>query len=201
MPVAPQGRQNPTACGPVAPDGAGRPLSNEAPVNGTIIRDATAADIPALTDLHVRTWNETYPHVASPPAYDLRERQWRAAFASTGWWFCLVIEDGDGRLIGFAKGTPYADSDLPGFAGQLSKIYVLRQHHRWGLGRRLMGHAARRFLGRGISSMVLFSEPANPSGRFYEALGAERILDKHGTFHGAYGWHDLNALDHVCPID
>ena len=171
------------------------------PMGQPVIRDATAADIPALADLHVMTWNETYPGVASPPSYGLRERQWREAFASSEWWFCLVIEDGDGRLIGFAKGTPYARADLPGFAGQLSKIYVLRTYHRRGLGRRLMGHVARRFLSRGISSMVLFSEPDNLSGRFYEALGAERILDTHGTFHGAYGWHDLKALAHVCPID
>ena len=71
-------------------------------MSGTAIRDATPADIPALADLHVRTWNETYPGVASPPAYELRERQWREAFASTAWWFCLVVEDGDGELIGFA---------------------------------------------------------------------------------------------------
>ena len=49
------------------------------PVTALTIREATAADIPALARLHVTTWNDTYPGVRSPPTYELRERQWREA--------------------------------------------------------------------------------------------------------------------------
>jgi hypothetical protein len=65
-------------------------------------RDATAADVPALAELHVKTWSATYPHVAAPPSFALRERQWREIFQSPEGWFCLLVEDA-GRLIGFAK--------------------------------------------------------------------------------------------------
>lgn len=138
----------------------------------------------------------------SPPTYAIRERQWRDAFEVTdGSWFCFVIEDNDDQLVGFAKGKLYNHSDLPDFSGELNKIYLLREYQGLGLGRRLVGHVARRFLDQGISTMVLFAEPDNPSCGFYEALGAERLLDDAGRFHGGYGWRDLRRLASVCPIE
>jgi ribosomal protein S18 acetylase RimI-like enzyme len=167
-----------------------------------VIREAIPADIPALAHLHVKTWNATYPGVPSPPTYDVRERQWREAFAvKDGSWFCFVIEDDNSQLIGFAKGKRYDHRDLPDFSGELNKIYLLQEYQRLGLGRRLVGHVARRFLSQGICSMVVFTEPENPSCRFYEALEAEKILAKNGEFHGAYGWRDLSRLVSICPIE
>jgi ribosomal protein S18 acetylase RimI-like enzyme len=167
-----------------------------------IIREATAADIPALADLHVRTWNATYPDVLKKPTYEIRERQWREAFDVTdGSWFCFVVQAPTGELVGFAKGVPYRHRDLPDFAGELSKIYLLREYQRQGLGRQLVGHVARRFLSQGITSMVLFADADNPSCRFYEAVGGERLLDPAGQFHGGYGWHDLRWLASMCPIE
>jgi ribosomal protein S18 acetylase RimI-like enzyme len=165
-----------------------------------IIREATPADIPALADLHVRTWNATYPEYEPKPTFEIRERQWRQAFQVTdGSWFCFVVEAPGGELIGFAKGVPYDHADLPDFAGELSKIYLLREYHRQGLGRRLMGHVARRFLAQGVSSMLLFADTGNPTCGFYEALEADRLLDDDGNFHGGYGWRDLRRLASICP--
>jgi ribosomal protein S18 acetylase RimI-like enzyme len=112
-----------------------------------------------------------------------------------------VVGDENGGLVGFAKGVPYDHSDLPDFAGELSKIYLLREYQRQGWGRRLVGHVTRRFLSQGITSMLLFAEPNNPSCRFYEVLGAERLLDDAGQFHGAYGWRDLRRLASLCPTE
>jgi len=161
-----------------------------------VIRTATAADVPALARLHVETFVQT--HGGPGPSYEIRERQWRAMFAGNdGSWFCLVIERPAGGLVGFAKGEPYTD-ELPGFAGELNKLYLLRDYQRLGLGRRLVGHVARRFLSQGISSMLLFGEARNPSNGFYEALGAERLITPTGEFHGGYGWRDLQALAAAC---
>jgi ribosomal protein S18 acetylase RimI-like enzyme len=166
------------------------------------IREATAAEIPALARLHVETWKATYPDVKNPPTYEIRERQWRETFGVTdGSWFCFVVEDPLGALVGFAKGKRYHSEELPGFSGELNKIYLLRQYHRHGLGRRLLGHVVQRFLSQGIASMVLFAEPSNPSCAFYEALGAERLFDAAGNFHGGYGWRDLRPLASLCPAE
>jgi GNAT superfamily N-acetyltransferase len=167
-----------------------------------IIREATAEDIPALTVLHVKTWGDTYWNVRHPPTYKIREYQWREQFKVTdGSWFCFVVENQRGDLVGFAKGKAYNHCDLPDYSGELNKIYLLREYQRLGLGRRLVGHVARRFLSQGISTMVLFGIPQNPSCVFHEALGGERLFAKNGEFHGGYGWHDLQKLASICPIE
>ena len=166
------------------------------------IREATRGDIPALAVLHVKTWSDTYGAVVRPATYQLRERQWRESFERTdGSWFCFVVENRDRQLVGFAKGKAYASDELPGYSGQLDKIYLLREYQRLGLGRRLVGHVARRFLDQGISAMVLFGTPQNPSCAFHEALGGERLFAKNGEFHGGYAWRDLRQLASACPIE
>jgi L-amino acid N-acyltransferase YncA len=167
-----------------------------------VIREAVREDIPGLAALHVKAWKETYWNVKNPPTYSVREQQWREQFAvMDGSWFCFVVENAKGELVGFAKGNTYDQSDLPGFSGELSKIYLLRDYQRLGLGRRLVCCVARRFLALGINTMVLFGTPQNPSCAFHEALGGERLFAKNGEFHGGYGWRDLHRLANSCPLD
>lgn len=155
------------------------------------IREANAGDIPALTRLHVTTWNATYaPLLMRGPSYDVREQQWREAFAKNeAGWFCFVVERPDGELVAFAQANR---SDHPEFGGQLNKIYVFRDYQRMGLGRRLLGHVARRFRDLGINSMWLFGDARNPSSRAWKALGATKTDSDPGT--GNYGWRDLAGL-------
>jgi len=83
---------------------------------------------------------------------------------------------------------------VPGYGGELNKIYVLRRVQRQGIGRLLLCNVARRFIERGVTSMLLFGESTNPSNGFYEAFGAERLYSPSGEFHGGYGWCDLQLL-------
>jgi GNAT superfamily N-acetyltransferase len=163
------------------------------------IRDATPDDVPALARLHVETFNETHRGGRSGgPSYELRLQQWSDAFAAPdGGWFCVVVEDENSEPVGFAKGTLHSGG-VPGFAGELNKIYVLRRCHRHGIGRLLLCTVARRFLGRGITSMLLFGDAASPSNGFYEAFGATRLYSDAGEFHGGYGWRDLSQLAALC---
>jgi GNAT superfamily N-acetyltransferase len=165
-----------------------------------IIREAGLSDLPALAALHVATWNETYGGGRHKPSLQLRTNQWQEQFAAgTDDWFCYVVENERGTLIGFAKGERYASEDLPGYSGQLSKIYLLRRYQRLGLGSRLLGYVARRFIKMGINDMVLFGIPQNPSCSFHEAMGGKKLIAKNGEFHGGYGWKDLHALVRLCP--
>jgi len=164
-----------------------------------IIREALFKDIPALAMLHVVTWKKTYPKVLRPPIYELREYQWHQHFMNAdGSWFCFVIENKKGELVGFAKGIRYDSQELPGYQGELNKLYLLSEYQRIGLGRKLVGCVAEKFLGMNIHSMILFGIPENPSCRFHEALGGERLYDEHGEFHGGYGWKDLHKLVEIC---
>ncbi|HEU4631247.1 MAG TPA: GNAT family N-acetyltransferase, partial [Gemmatimonadaceae bacterium] len=157
-----------------------------------VVRDAEAADVPALAALHVELWNATY-HTSRGPTVELRTRQWEAIFARVPRRdFVVLLEDRSGRLIGFAAGTPH-DGE---FRGQLSKLYLRWEYHRLGLGRRMMREAARRFLDRGVNSMILFAERSNPTIGFYDRMGGERLRDERGLFTGAYGWRDVRTLLH-----
>src|SRR5207245_2862046 len=82
-----------------------------------VIREATAADIPALARLHVQTFRETH---GGGPTPELRESQYRQKFAQTdGRWFCLVAVRQNGELVGFAVGQP---ADPPDGGGHVDKI-------------------------------------------------------------------------------
>jgi ribosomal protein S18 acetylase RimI-like enzyme len=159
-------------------------------VDSIVFRDASAADIPALAELHVTTWNATY-NTTNGPSIATRTWQWNEVFRMEKRRdFVLVLEDRNGRLIGFTWGKP----DEGEFAGQLSKIYLRWEYHGLGLGRRMMIETARRFLDRGIQSFVLFAELSNPTLGFYDRMGGERLLDDRGQFSGAYAWRDVRSL-------
>jgi len=167
-------------------------------VEDLIFRDATVDDIPSLSVLHAKTWAATYPNVRRPPTAQLRERQWRDAFATNrGQEFVIVIENGRGDLIGFARGIRTGTSN-----GDLNKIYLLAEYQRMGVGRRLVGHVTRRFLRDGVATMTLSADPGNPSCGFYEALGAEHQIDANGRpSASAFIWRDLEALARTCPAE
>jgi GNAT superfamily N-acetyltransferase len=165
------------------------------------LREAREADVQALARLHVQTFNETH-RGGRPggPTYELRERQWRESFERQDVsWFSYVVEDDEGELVGFAKGTPH-DGGVPGYQGELNKIYLLKRVQRQGLGRLLLDAVARRFIERGVTSMLLFGDAASPSNGFYEAFGAERLYGPGGEFNGGYGWRDLNTLVMRCAL-
>ncbi|MGE0439809.1 MAG: N-acetyltransferase family protein [Gemmatimonadales bacterium] len=159
-------------------------------LDSIVLRDAVAADIPALAELHVTTWNATY-RTTRGPSVEARAGQWRDVFAQPCRRdFVLVLEDRTGRLIGFVWGKPHGGE----FEGLVSKIYLRWEYHGLGLGRRLMAETARRFLALGIRSCVLFAERTNPTIGFYDRMGGERLRNDRGLFDGAYGWRDLTAL-------
>ena len=171
-------------------------------IESFIIREAIETDIPALAALHVKTWSQTYWTVLRPPTYKIREWQWKDQFKKNdGSWFCFVIDNSKGQLVGFAKGKKYSHSDLPDFSGELNKIYILREYQRLGLGKRLLGHVARKFLSMGIKNMVLFGVAENPSGLFHEAMEGEKLFSKKGAFHGGYCWRNLQQLVSICPVE
>lgn len=169
-------------------------------VDSFTIREATTADIPALATLHVKTWSETYKS-KSPPDFRIREYQWRKAFDEyDGKWFCLVIENREGHLIGFTKAIRHKQADQPGSTGEINKIYLLKEYQRIGLGQILFCNVVRRFLSEGINSMFLFGIPQNPSCAFHKAMGGEKMISKKGTFDGGYRWSDLQKLTTICLV-
>ena len=175
---------------PTGKENARRMQARGESIDTIIVRDAVAADIPALAELHVELWNATY-RTSRGPTVATRTGQWQKVFAAEPRRdFVLVLEDRTGRLIGLSFGKPEEGE----FEGQLSKIYLRREYHGLGLGRRMMAETARRFLERGIHSFLLFAELSNPTLGFYDRMGGERLLNDKGRFDGAYAWRDVRTL-------
>jgi hypothetical protein len=67
-------------------------------LDSIIFRDAVVADIPALAELHVTTWNATY-NTTKGPSIATRTWQWNEVFSKENRRdFVLVLEDrGGGR--------------------------------------------------------------------------------------------------------
>ena len=170
----------------------------QTPAGKFIIREAIEKDLPSLVHVHVTSWNATYANYHPKPSVELRTRQWQEAFAiNRDNWFCYVAEKEGGTIAGFATGNDFNDPSLP-YRGQLNKIHFLKTYHRLGLGKKLVGIVAERFLRNGIRTMILFADPENPNIVFYEKLGGEKIYDDAGKFHGAFGWIDIEPLVELC---
>ncbi|WP_274651022.1 GNAT family N-acetyltransferase [Paenibacillus humicola] len=111
------------------------------------IREANAIDAPAVARVHVDCWRSTYKDLIPADflqglSYRSREERWRRRLEhppdrST----LFVAEDHAGRILGFADGGPERSGD-PEYDGELYAIYLLPEHQRKGIGRRLFRSAA-----------------------------------------------------------
>ena len=169
---------------------------------GIHFRAALPADTQALGQAHVAAWREAYPGLvpeAVLAALDPGERaaMWREVLRREG---AVHLAERAGRIIGFVASGEQRDSSLP-CSGEIHAIYVLQAAQRQGVGRALIGYAARDLLARGHRSALLWVMEGNaPARRFYESLRGREIARRAETREGhsatgiAYAWDDLAAL-------
>lgn len=162
-----------------------------------MLREAHPTDLPALLFIHVTSWNATYPDYFPKPTVALREQQWKKLFEERDHnWTCFVAVHERGEIAGLVTCHDFQDDNLP-YKGQLDKIHILQSYQRLGIGHMLVGAVVRHFLQRGIDTMILFADPANPAIRFYDLLGGERV-NKKGQFDGPFCWKDIRILQEAC---
>ena len=169
-------------------------------------RQATSADAEAIASVHTENWREAYRGIL-PDAYldgpiaNERLDLWRSRFASPGAdrHFVLLAESG-GDLAGFV--CVLLDED-PQWGACLDNLHVLPEWRGRGIGRELLGRAARWVMsiepGCGIHLWVL--EANLGARRFYEALGAKLVEHRRKKVAEGitvpsvrYLWHDLEQL-------
>lgn len=139
-------------------------------------------------------------HLASL-SYEARESQWNDIFlANQPATSTFVAETGEGEIVGFASGGPERQGD-PTYVGEVYAVYVLQDHQRRGVGRRLAAAVVGQLLRDGFVSMLLWVlEDNRPARRFYESLGGEQVGRRTTTIGGAdltevsYGWKEIASL-------
>jgi len=146
----------------------------------TEIRPLTEADIDALAEVHVRTWQSAYAGIVpaevldalDPAVWAERRRSWSVPPGAS-----TLVADDDGTLIGFANFGPsrvdQAGADEYDMStGELYAIYVDPGHQGAGAGRLLLTAAREELATAGFAEMRLWVlEENHPARRFYEYMG------------------------------
>ena len=160
------------------------------------IREATVADAEAIAWVHVRSWRETYAGLVPTEVLTAlneveRAAQWRE-------WLTLglavfVAEVEEGAVAGFAGGGPVREP-TEGFDGEVYVLYLMRQHHRRGIGRALLEQLLGELRRRGLGGVMAWVLAGNESRGFYERTGAVEVAAKETDVGGAmlpvvaFGW-------------
>jgi GNAT superfamily N-acetyltransferase len=169
------------------------------------IRLAIEADLPAITEIHLKGWELAYGDflpvdqlAAMQPARRLP--LWRGWLADATK-LILVGSVGEG-IDGFLLGGPVKaheitdGTSLRGFDCEIYSLHCRAAVQGKGLGRALLTAAAAHWQAQGRSALMLWAYADNAYRRFYERIGGELIA--HGMDEGfpdvAYGWRDLNLL-------
>lgn len=167
------------------------------------IRDAQPDDAAAIARVHVDTWRTAYGDLLPAEflvslSVETRAERWRRTLAAGDDPLALVLvaEKAAGQVVGIAAaGSPRADPAVDGADAELFVLYVLREHQGRGLGRRLVGEAARRLAAGGARSLILWVLADGPARGFYERLGGRFVGPRPITIGDttlaevAYAWH------------
>lgn len=167
------------------------------------IRPATSADASAIARVHVETWRSVYAGLIPDNvlARMTTERQviaWGRQIGDGAPTSVLVAES-DKEVVGFI-GIGHNRIGLAGFDGEVYTLYVLDDFQGRGLGARLLDAGFRALIDRRMNSAVIWVLAGNPSRFFYEAMGGQRVAERHEPLWGtvlheaAYGWPDLAAF-------
>ena len=144
------------------------------------IRPATEADIPLLRDLAQRIWRECYPGIITPEQIEFmlgwmyREEEIRRQLAAKIPW---AVAELDGAAVGYLSWQREDDGRV-----KISKLYVLPQHQRRGLGRRMLDHICEQARALGVREVWLQVNKRNERaiGAYLKAdfhIGKEAVFD------------------------
>ena len=149
------------------------------------IRPATEADIPLLRDLAQRIWRECYPGIITLEQIEFMlgwmysEAEIRRQIAARVPW---EIAELDGEPVGYLSWQREADGRV-----KISKLYVLPQHQRRGLGRAMLDHISEqaRALGAHALWMQVNKRNKHAIGAYLKAgfhIEKEAVFDIGGGF-------------------
>ena len=177
------------------------------------IRAAQPADAGPIARVHNASRRTTYAGIM-PADYlaNLSDEDWEARwdeyllpgrFEST----TLVAETGAGEIVGFVSGGVERLGD-PAYRGEIYAVYLLQDHQRQGVGKRLVAAIVQQLQRDGFASMLVWVLEDNARARrFYESMGGELVGRRTITFCGAgltelsYGWKDIASLPASDPLD
>jgi hypothetical protein len=179
------------------------------------IRIATSDDAPALGQMHVASWRETYTGLLPEKmllllSAEARAAAWAKILQEPAGLTVVYLAEHENSIIGFGSCGPQRTETLKtkGYDGEVSAIYVLREFQKRSIGTRLLHAMCSDLIRRGFHAAALWVLRDNlKARRFYEHYGAKVIADREDVRDGtvlvelAYGWSDLKTLDRIFAFD
>lgn len=169
-----------------------------------IIRKATVADAESIAKVHVDCWRTTYKNIISEKlltnlSYEQRTKLWINNISKEEN-YVFVAENNNRSIIGFIDGSSVKPGEYQGYDGDVTSIYILKEHQGLGIGKKLMKSLFDEFKSLNYHSAIVKVLEENSFCKFYEAMGA-KVVD-HTTINIAddnlnllvYGWDDISLL-------
>lgn len=148
------------------------------------VRQAVVDDAIAIGEIHVKSWQATYPGIFPSEFLD-----GLSVPSLQAWWSqrlerpvdrgAVLVAEVDNEVVGFASVGPSLSLGPSGSFGSLGDpegevyaIYLAPRYFRIGVGRKLIEASERSLVGIGFSAAILWVVDSNQRARsFYEAVG------------------------------
>lgn len=147
-------------------------------MNHFAIRPATFDDAYGIAQVRYFGWQETYRGIIQKSYLD-------SMSIKSGWgrWkenlstevpgrFVDIMTDEEGSIIAFVSGGKNRSSHFK-VEGEINALYLLKQHHGKGLGRKLLVHAVGQLKNLNYKSFCLFVLKENPAAAFYRKFNPD----------------------------
>lgn len=140
------------------------------------IRKAAPEDVRALSRVINETWRSDYREflsetdLAAFTSEQRRNESFLRLFESGADIFCVMV---DGEISGVCTSVKAEESWLSDYC-EIMQLYILPEHQRIGLGRKLLSYTLRAMRKKGYKYAYLWVIQENTKGRsFYEKFGFE----------------------------
>jgi L-amino acid N-acyltransferase YncA len=139
---------------------------------GVRLREATAADVPRICDIHNQGIEDRVATLDVEPHTLDEQREW---FRHHGARHPVIVAEVNGEVVGWASLNQFSSRAAYRFVADLS-VYIERQWRGQGIGSRLLQDIIARAQSLGYHKIVLSAFPFNQAGmRLYEKFGFRTV--------------------------
>lgn len=167
--------------------------------------DAVLSDVKGIAQVNFTAWRETYcgliedDFLNSISVERYKERWHLILSRGDSHSFVIVIKNSEEEIIGYCSGGK-AREPFQHFEGEIYALYLLKNFHGKGIGKRLFTEALKKLKGMGFKSFFLFVLHNNPTLSFYrhyqpnvEAPAIVKI-GEHTYEDIGMGWNDFSRF-------
>jgi L-amino acid N-acyltransferase YncA len=167
-------------------------------VSGATVREASENDALACAAIYAPYVRETAVSFESEPPTPAQMAERIAAATRTHAW---IVQEDDGRVVGYAYGGPHQQRAAYRFSCEVS-VYVEQGRRRTGSGRALYEELFKRLAARGYRMAVAgMTLPNEASAGLHRAMGFESVGVYRRIGWKFSAWHDVAWMQRALGVE